>query len=196
MSRFSKILAVIAIAFTAAFTAAPFANAQGTTVITIDEGMILRDSKAGKDIQAKLTNIETQLKNELEPTRASLETEGKALNTQLQGKTREAIAADAALVSKLTAYDKKVTSFQQQRQKVSQELSLTERQALINFNKALEPVLMEVISEKNAQVVLSKSAAIYTVDAIDVSALIISKLDVKSPTIVVTRQQIPTQPAQ
>ena len=82
------------------------------------------------------------------------------------------------------------------RQTVSQEFQLTERAALIEFNKAIEPVLMEVVKEKNAQVVMSKSQVIYSSDAIDVSAAVISKLDAKTPTITVTRQRAPAQPAQ
>ena len=55
---------------------------------------------------------------------------------------------------------------------------------------------MDVVKEKNAQVVMSKSQVIYSTDAIDVSAAVISKLDAKTPTITVTRQRAPAQPAQ
>ena len=196
MSRLKQIFLAMAVAFAALVAVAPAATAQGTTVITIDEAKILRDSKAGKDIQTKLQNIEAQINNELEPTRASLETEGKSLNAQLQGKTREQVAGDAALVGKLQAYDKKTADFGRARQKASQEYSLTERQALVNFNKALEPVLMQVVQEKNAQVVMSRSAVIYSTEAIDATASVITKLDAATPTINVVRQRIPDQPAQ
>ena len=126
----------------------------------------------------------------------SLEAEGKALNTELQGKTREQIAGDAAMVARLNAYDKKAGDFGKARQKAASEFQLTERQALIDFNKALEPVLLQVVSEKNAQIVLSKSALIYGVDSVDVSALVISKLDATTPTLSVVRKRIPDQPAQ
>jgi outer membrane protein len=52
------------------------------------------------------------------------------------------------------------------------------------------------VSEKNAQIVLSKSALIYGVDSVDVSALVISKLDATTPTLSVVRKRIPDQPAQ
>tara|TARA_R110000787_G_scaffold20065_8_gene59707 strand:- start:17700 stop:18272 length:573 start_codon:yes stop_codon:yes gene_type:complete len=189
-------LFALSLVVSAAAVTAPAASAQGTTVVMIDEGRILSDSKAGKDIQTKLKNLETQMKNELEPTRATLETDGKALQAKVEGKTREAVAADTALVSQLTAYQNRANAFAQKRQTVSQEFQLTERQALIEFNKAIEPVLMDVVKEKNAQVVMSKSQVIYSTDAIDVSAAVISKLDAKTPTITVTRQRAPAQPAQ
>ena len=196
MSLFKNMLIALSLVVSAAAVTAPAASAQGTTVVMIDEGRILSDSKAGKDIQTKLKNLETQMKNELEPTRATLETDGKALQAKVEGKTREAVAADTALVSQLTAYQNRANAFAQKRQTVSQEFQLTERQALIEFNKAIEPVLMDVVKEKNAQVVMSKSQVIYSTDAIDVSAAVISKLDAKTPTITVTRQRAPAQPAQ
>jgi outer membrane protein len=196
MSRLKNFALALMMSFAAFAVMTPAAQAQGTTVITIDEAKILRDSKAGKDIQAKLKSIETQINTELSPTRTSLETEGKALNTELQGKTREQIAADAALVTRLNAYDKKAGDFGKARQKAANEFALTERQALVDFNKALEPVLLEVVSQKGAGIVLSKSAVIYGVDSVDVSAEVISKLDAATPTISVVRKRIPDQPAQ
>lgn len=194
MTRMKSILAAVALAVSLSAVAAPVAVAQAAVVITIDEGRILRDSRAGKDIQAKLKNIETQINGELEPTRKTLDTEGKALQTKLQGKTREAIAADAALVAQLQAYQKKANEFGQKTQVVSQEFGLTEQKALIDFNKALEPVLLEVVKEKNAQLVVSKSQVVFSADSIDATGLIISKLDARTPTINVTRQRAPAQP--
>ena len=196
MSRLKNLILVMIVSCAAITVAAPASHAQGTSIITIDEGRILRDSKAGKDIQAKLANIESQINNELVPARTALETEGNTLNGLLQGKTREQVAADATLVAKLAAYEQKANDFGKARQKAANEYGLTERQALVDFNKALEPVLLEVVQEKNAEVVMSRSAVIYSVDTIDATPSVISKLDVTSPTISVSRKRIPDQPAQ
>ena len=195
MSHLKKLLFAFAFLISGAAVTAPAAVAQGATVVAIDEVKILRDSKAGKDMAAKLDNIETQMNNELAPTRTSLQTEGKALDAKLNGKTREQVNADAALVTELNNYQAKANTFAATAQKYSKEFSLTERVALAGFNKALEPVLMQVIQEKNAQLVVSKSAVVYSADSIDVTAEVIQKLDVASPTMTVTRQKIPDQPA-
>lgn len=196
MSPLKHMLVALSLMVTGASVAVPAAAAQGTTVVMIDEGRLLTESKAGKDIQTKLSSLETQMKNELEPTRATLETDGKALQTKIEGKTREAVAADTALVAQLTAYQKRANEFAQKRQIVSQEFQLTERKALVDFNRAIEPALMEVVNEKKAQVVMSKGQVIYSADTVDVTGLVISKLDAKTPTIAVTRQRVPAQPAQ
>ncbi|WP_373002803.1 OmpH family outer membrane protein [Hyphomonas sp.] len=196
MSPIKHMLFVLSLVVSGVAVAAPAASAQGTTVVMIDEGRLLGESKAGKDIQTKLQNLETQMKNELEPIRATLETDGKALQTKVEGKTREVVAADTALLGQLTAYQKRAQEFAQKQQVVSKEFQLTERKALIDFNKAIEPALMEVVNEKNAQIVMSKAQVIYSADAVDVTPLVITKLDAKTPTIAVSRQRLPAQPAQ
>ena len=196
MSPIKHMLFALSLVVSGVAVAAPAASAQATTVVMIDEGRLLGESKAGKDIQTKLKNLETQMKNELEPIRATLETDGKALQTKVEGKTREAIAADTAIMGQLTAYQKRAQEFAQKQQIVSKEFQLTERKALIDFNKAIEPALMEVVNEKKAQIVMSKGQVIFSSDTVDVTPLVISKLDAKTPTIAVSRQRLPAQPAQ
>lgn len=196
MSPIKYLFACLAFALVAGASFTPTALAQATTVVVIDEGLLLRDSKAGKDMQVKLQSIETQIKNELEPTRSALEAEGKGLQTRAQGKTQQAIAADTALVAELQAYQTKANGFAQRRQALSQELALTERTALVAFNKALEPVLMELVREKNAGLVLSRGQVVYASDTTDVTRALITKLDVAVPTVAVVRQRAPAQPTQ
>jgi Skp family chaperone for outer membrane proteins len=196
MSPIKHMLFALSLVVSGVAVAAPAASAQSTTVVMIDEGRLLGESKAGKDIQTKLKNLETQMKNELEPIRATLETDGKALQTKVEGKTREAVAADTALVAQLTAYQKRAQDFAQKQQIVSKEFQLTERKALIDFNKAIEPALMEVVNEKKAEIVMSKAQVIFSADTVDVTPMVISKLDAKTPTIAVSRQRLPAQPAQ
>ncbi|MDP1556212.1 MAG: OmpH family outer membrane protein [Hyphomonas sp.] len=193
MTKLKTFLTAFALAVAAVFTVAPAAMAQGTVIMVIDESRILGDSKAGKDMFTKLKNIENQINAELKPTRDSLEAERQALATQLQGKTREAIVADAALVKKIEDFQKKTNDFAQKRTTLSQEYAATEQKSFIDFNSALEPVLLEVVKEKNAQVVLSKSQAVFTADSVDATSAIVAKLDQKTPSITVVRQRAPAQ---
>lgn len=191
MKHMKSILTAFTLALSTMATVSPAASAQGTTVVVIDEGRILAESKAGKDMFTKLKNIENQINAELKPTRDSLEAERQALAGKLQGKTREAIVADAALVKQIEDFQKKTNDFAQKRNTVSQEYAATEQKAFLDFNTALEPALLDVVKEKNAQVVLSKNQAVFTADAIDVSANIVTKLDAKTPVVNVVRQRAP-----
>ncbi|MDJ0920861.1 MAG: OmpH family outer membrane protein [Henriciella sp.] len=196
MSLVKRILAAIALSFSPIIVAAPIAAAQGTNVVVIDQSKIMRDSAAGKDIRTKLQGIGQSIERELQPTATSLQNEGQALDAKAQGKTQQAILADQALTAEITAYARKAQQFEQRSQIAAQELALTERKAWSDFFVALRPVLREVVEERGAQLMVDRSNSVYTDPAIDVSDLVISKLDAATPTISVVRQKIPTQPAQ
>lgn len=191
MTKLKSAMAAFMLALTTILVTAPVAMAQGTTIMTIDEGRILSESKAGKDMFTKLKNIENQINAELKPGRDALEAERKTLATKVEGKTREALAADAALITQIEGFQKKANDFAQKRQTLSQEYAATEQKSFVDFNTALEPVLLEVVKEKNIQVVLSKSQAVFSADAVDGTSAIVTKLDQKTPSIAVVRQRAP-----
>ena len=196
MTRIKMIFAALALVLTSASVVAPIAAAQGTSVVVIDQRKIMRDSAAGKDIQAKLQSIGTQMANELKPTEDSLGAEGTALQSRTATMTQQAILADAALKSQVEEFYRKTGEFDQLRQRRAQELSLTERKAWGDFFTALQPILQVVVTEKNAQLMVDRSNAVYATLDIDVTALVISRLDQATPTVTVTRQTLPAQPAQ
>ena len=191
MIKIKSVFMAIALVIAPVIVSAPIASAQGTVVMVIDEGQILGNSKAGKDMFTKLKNIENQINVELKTPRDALEADRKTLATKLEGKTQEAVMADAALVTQIENFQKKANEFAAKRQTLSQEYAATEQKALVDFNKALEPVLLEVVKEKGAQLVMSKGQAVFTADAIDGSPAIIAKLDQKTPAITVVRQRAP-----
>jgi Skp family chaperone for outer membrane proteins len=194
MTQLRMLVAALLLAMTLSTTFAQASFAQGTVVMIIDEGRILTDSKAGKDLFTKLKNIETQINNELKVPRDALEADRTSLAAQVDGKTREAIVADTALVAKIEAFQTKANEFAQKRSILSQEYAATEQKAFVDFNTALEPVLLEVVKEKGAQIVLSKSQAVFSADTVDGTPAIVSKLDVRTPSITVVRQRAPAAP--
>lgn len=194
MSFIRSLIAAMLLVAAVSVSAVQVAQAQGSTVMVIDDNKIFLDSKAGKDIQTKLQNIEKQINNELEPSRKALETEIKALQPKLEGKTRDAIAADTALVNELAAFQEKNNELNQKRAIAEREYAMTAEKAIIDFNNALDPVLTEVIREKNAQVVFLKSQVVFSADAVDGTAAVIQKLDAKTAAIAVTRQKLPAAP--
>ena len=191
MNKLKSLMIAVAIVIAPVVAAAPAASAQGTVVVVIDQGKILADSKAGKDMLTKLKNIETQINSELKGPADALSAERKTLATKVEGKTEQAVLADAALVPQIEGFQKKANELAAKRQVLSQEFAATEQKAFVDFNKALEPVLLEVIKEKNAQVVLYKNQVVFSADNVDATAAVITKLDQKTPSIAVVRQRAP-----
>ena len=191
MNKLKSLMIAVAIVIAPVVAVAPAASAQGTVVVVIDQGKILADSKAGKDMLTKLKNIETQINSELKGPADALSAERKTLATKVEGKTEQAVLADAALVTQIEGFQKKANELAAKRQVLSQEFAATEQKAFVDFNKALEPVLLEVIKEKNAQVVLYKNQVVFSADNVDATAAVITKLDQKTPSIAVVRQRAP-----
>ncbi|MFN7055517.1 OmpH family outer membrane protein [Hyphomonas sp.] len=193
MTLFRFLLAALAISLASIIHAVPAAHAQGTTIIVIDELRIFQESRAGRDIVTKLQNIRTQLDGEVAPLARTVDTLAEALQPKLQGKTPEQISADAAIVAEFNTFQQRRQELAQRQQVVSQEFTLTRQKALADFNTALEPVVLEVMRERGAQIVIEKDMALVVADSVDVSADVISKLDQRTPAIAVTRQRLPAQ---
>ena len=196
MIRVKSILATLALAVSAAFAVSPAAIAQGTKVVVIDRVQIFTQSQAGQDIRTKIQAIETTMQGELKPLADTLQADGASLRTKSEGKTQETVRADAALMSEIEAYSRKANDFERKRQIAAQELALTERKALVDFNNALIPVLQQVIAENSANIILDKSQVVYVDDATDVTQAAITKLNASTPTVQVVRQSLPPQPPQ
>lgn len=191
MAFLKTLMASFILAMASAFVVAPVATAQGTKVVVIDQARIMRDSAAGKDIAAKVATIEQQMQAELQPTATELETEGKAIEAKTANMTREAMAADAALIAQVQTFQLKAQQYNQDRGVRAQELGLTERQAWATFFEALQPVLQEVVDEVGAEVMLDRSEAVYAAPATDVTASVITKMDAATPRVTVTRVRQP-----
>jgi len=196
MFRLKSIMAAFALLFTAPIALSPAATAQGTKVVVIDRVKIYAESLAGQDLRTKVAAIETTMQGELKPSADKLQADGTSLESRTQGMTREAILADATLKAEVEQLSREAQLFQQSRQITANELALTERAALAEFNNALIPVLREVVAENNANIILDKSQVVFVDEATDVSASVIAKLNAATPAINVVRQKMPTQQPQ
>ncbi|MEL6825940.1 MAG: OmpH family outer membrane protein [Pseudomonadota bacterium] len=196
MFPLKSIMAAFALLFTAPIALSPAATAQGTKVVVIDRVKIYAESQAGQDLRNKVASIETTMQGELKPTADKLQADGTSLDSRTQGMTRDAILANATLKAEVEQLAREAQVFNQRRQIAANELALTERAALSEFNNALIPVLQQVIAETGANVILDKSQVVFVDDATDVSASVVTKLNAATPTINVVRQRMPAQQPQ
>lgn len=197
MKILNAAMASFAMLVTSVSVAAPVAQAQeAAKIVVIDQSRIMRDSAGGKDIISKVDAIETSMQNELGPIQTSLQTEGEALDAKTANMSMEAIAADEQLRSEVEAYARKAQDFNRRRQIASAELQATERAAWNTFFTAMQPVLQEVVSETNADILMDRSDLIWSGASVDATASVITKMDAALPTVNVVRQKMPTQPQQ
>lgn len=191
MSRLNKFTAAIGVAI-AICIMAPTAFAKD--VLVMDTARIFLESKAGKDLQTKITEIGKSMEAELAPEGAALKTEKAALDAKLQGKTQEQVRADQALIAQGQAYTRKVKTFSIKGEKRARELSATETAALRQFGDKLKTATETVRGRHQALVVLDVTD-VYVFDAsVDITNEVIQQLDQIAPTISVQRVTLPDQP--
>ena len=195
MSPFKTFIIAASLVFASLALPTPNADAQGATIITVDQGRVLRESAGGQDIQRKLQAIGQTIQSEIQAEQAALETEGRALEGRLANKSEEAIRADTALVSQMQSFQRKQQAFVQKRQIRQQELVQTEQNALNEFNTALGPVLEQVLAERGADVMMARGSVVLVSPSLDATDLVISKIDAVKPSVTVSRVRLPTQPA-
>ena len=193
MQTLKAALATFALIFAAAAVSAPDAEAQATKVVVIDQNRIMRDSAGGKDIISKVNAIEQNIQSELQPTSASLQTEGQSIQAKTANMSMEAIAADEALRTEVEDYARKVQEFNRKRQIAAAEIQATERKAWSEFFTAMQPVLQEVVTEEDADIMFDRSEAIFVASSVDATDKVITKMDAKMPTVTVVRQKINPQ---
>jgi Skp family chaperone for outer membrane proteins len=194
MSKLKKFVTSISFAF-AVCVAAPVALAQD--VLVLDTAKVFVDSKAGKDLSAKVNQIGKSMESELTPEKNTLQTEKNALDAKLQAKGSEAaVQADQALMAQGKAYTRKLETFARKSDKRARELVATERAALRVFAQKLKEASETVRTRRGGKIVLDKSN-VYIVDASsDITQEVITQLDQIAPTIAVQRVTLPDQPQQ
>jgi len=100
-----------------------------------------------------------------------LETEEQAL-TELRAETGpEEFRAMA------DAFDQKVQQIRQDSERRARDLERSRAQAPVTFMRVVEPVLIEIMRDAEAAVILDSRAALLSVEAVDITAVAISRVD-------------------
>lgn len=164
-------------------------------VFIIDETIIRRDSKIGKDITAKLGDIRTEgvTKLGLETLSTEIKTEQDALKPQTQSLTKEALNSNPTLKARVEALAKKQNEYLQKADFLNQNLEQQNNAAMIAFATALQPAVNYIAREAGADIVLSSTSTWYVGNSVDLSAKVIARLDATTPTLASLQQTAAAQ---
>lgn len=195
--RFLKIAAISVGIVMAGASPALAQRAQNGSVIVMDYERELTTSVAGRDVEAKLRQIAEQMQAELQPEQTAVQTEAQALQTATRGQTQEQIQRNSSLNQRVTAFNTRAEAFRAQQVARARDLEYTRQQALLEFNRQVEPIVTEVMNARRAGVVVDRSSVQIMAEGVDATPDIISRLDQRVRTINVTRQTAPApqQPA-
>jgi outer membrane protein len=140
-------------------------------VVVIDRNFIMQRSAPGRDMLAQTQNLtkaaETQFKKEEE----TLATEAGQLQQQM------AIMAADVRAQKEKDFLAKQQSFQNRLQARQGEIQAGFAKAAQQLERALEPILQQVMRERGANMVLDRQSVIIATSDIDITPIVVQRLD-------------------
>ncbi|MFN3668544.1 MAG: OmpH family outer membrane protein [Brevundimonas sp.] len=149
---------------------------------------LLAQSTAGQSVQAGMQRLVTEVQGELAPYGAALQTEAQRLQTAGQGADPDGTAA--------RAWQQRAQEAQQLEQTRQQELQYTQQMQIRAIAQAADPILSAVYQERGCGLLLDRSAVYLFNPAMDVTDLVIQRLNTALPTLSFNRMPVPVQAQQ
>lgn len=146
-------------------------------ILVIDRSAILRSSKVGEDIAAQVKALSQKAEKELKGESEALKRERGELERQA------AILSAEAKQKKLDAFQKKAEAFQAKVQKRQEMIQGGVMQARQTVEQALGPILQGVMAERGANLLMDRNAIILGTVDVDVTQLVIERLNKKLPSV-------------
>lgn len=146
-------------------------------ILMIDMRRVMGLSKVGQDIQHQVEALKQQATNELNG-------EGGALkNEEMQLQQQAAILAPDVKARKIKDFQARAEVFQKKVQQRSGLIQGGVIKAQQQIEQALGPILQGIMKERGATILLDRSSILLAPNSIDVTQLVIQRLDMKLPTV-------------
>ena len=155
----------------------PPGGAPTARILMIDMRRVMGLSKVGQDIQHQVEALKQQASKDLNGEGMALKNE----ETQLQ--QQAAILAPDVKARRIKDFQAKAEAFQK---KVQQRGGLIQGgviKAQQQIEQALGPILQGIMKERGATILLDRSSILLAPNSIDVTQLVIQRLDMKMPTV-------------
>jgi Skp family chaperone for outer membrane proteins len=180
MRVLSSICAVAIIA-AAALLAVPEADAQrgrnnNQGVVAIDYQRVLTESVIGRDLQAKLNDVRTQIGGEVQalaPEAQSIEAEARRLQQSLRNQSQQQLAQNA----EVQALAQRQQQLQQRQQSLQGDYECTQLIALRDLRLQIMPVVRTIMEDRNAGIAVDSSQALEVNPGVDITTTVIQQLD-------------------
>ena len=191
-----KILAIGAFALASLVASTAVAQTQGPAnpgpvipgVCVYFNQRLLATSTAGQSVQARMEQLATEVQGELTPYATTIQTE---IQTLQQG--GQAADPDGSRRTALQARIQEAQTLEQTRQD-ELRYTLAEQRRLIS--NAVEPILVAVYQERGCGILLDRESVFILNPAMDVTDVVVQRLNAQLPTLSFNRMPIPVQAAQ
>jgi len=169
----------LAAALSLASVSAPAFAQSAAVIITVDMEQVINTSTAGKSAQTQLQAQANALQARAQQLDAGFRSENDALNKAAQGKTM----TQPALEAKAADLQKRVNAAQADMNNRQRQFVANQQFVGKQISDAVQPIITQVQAEKNATLVLDEGSVIKTSPSIDVTALVLQRLNAKLPSV-------------
>ncbi|WP_425990818.1 OmpH family outer membrane protein [Brevundimonas sp. TWP2-3-2] len=191
-----KILAIGAFALASLVASTAVAQTQGPQnpgpnipgVCVYFNQRLLATSTAGQAVQARMEQLATEVQGELSPYATTIQNE---INLLQQG--GQAADPDGARRTALQARIQEAQTLEQTRQD-ELRYTLSEQRRLISA--AVEPILVAVYQERGCGILIDRESVFILNPAMDVTDVVIERLNTQLPNLSFNRLPVPAQAAQ
>jgi outer membrane protein len=156
-------------------------------ICVLNNDYILGGSAVGKFVISRLGQLKAQVDAELNSEGTTLQADAKALDAQ-----RSSISADQ-YDQKLAALQVRDRELQRQAQLRQRELQATQEKAFSTIGQQADPIIRQVVGERNCSVLLNGAAVVVANPAMDLSPLVVQRLDAKIQQFAFDREHLDTQ---
>ncbi len=182
--RFSSFVsaALAAAAFVSLSTDASAERRRGDapSVVAFNFQRVVNESVAGRDMAAKLQQIQTQVNTEaqaLGPEQQSLQQEQQRL-TRLRGnRTEEQVRNDAALAPQFQQFVQRARQLEVRAATLRGDYECSQGIALRDFQAMVTPVAQSVMTTRGATAIVDAASTFYVAPENDITTAVIQQLD-------------------
>lgn len=185
-SFFRVMIAMLAVFL---MTASAFAQ---STILVVDRAKILRESEVGKHINRQLDAIGKAMDAEMKAAVSPLESEKNSLMAEIKALGSTDLSSRPDLQSRYNNFAGKTQKQQYEMVMKQRELKKTESIAFGKVMTKMQEILKVVIAERNADVVLDRAAVLYG-KPVDVTDVVLSRMNSQMRTVAVVRERLPRQ---
>jgi len=188
----TKHFAAALIAASALAAPAMAQRAPAAVVVVIDTDRIGSECTACRSASQQIQQKEQQLRSRAQTLDTQLQTEGKPIQDAidaLKGK-----APDAALQARVTAFQGKQRSAQQEIANGQRNLQSTQANVNQQIGARLRTIISTVATQRGANLAVSKDATLFAATTVDITNEVLAQLNQQLPSVSVT--PLPQQPQQ
>ncbi len=146
---------------------------------------LLAQSTAGQSVQTGMQRLVTEVQGELAPYAANLQSEAQRLQTGGQAADPDGSAT--------RAWQARAQEAQQLEQRRQAELQYTQQMQIRTIAQSADPILVAVYQERGCGLLLDRSAVYIFNPAMDVTDIVIQRLNTSLPSLSFNRLEVPAQ---